>query len=733
MTQKNLSRRRFLKTAAVSGGGLVIGINLPGCSFNGSLPIDRADDGFIPNAFVQITADNRVTFYCPSDEMGQGIRTGLATIIGEELDIHPQSMNVVSAGSHKDYVNPEFGIQLTGGSNAIRVFWQPLRQTGANTRALILKAAAQDLGVTAEQLSTDNGYIIFADQRFPYGHFVATAATLELPLHTALKSADEFRYIGKQFARIDALAKSTGTAEFGIDADVPGMVYAVVVRAPVAGAKVLEVDSTDVKAMPGITAVVPISSGIAVVADAFWRANKAAKKLRITWDTVPLASVDNERVRADFEAALAINNDLEATQEGDVRNVFAVSSDAVEADYFTPFLAHAPLEPVNATLHIQGDQADLWTGVQSVQGAQGLVERVTGLPRANIRVHNLYLGGGFGRRGTLTHLVEVCEVAMAVNRPVQLLWSRENDLQNGLYRPASLMRLKATIEANGRVSAWHARRAGGNISGDTFGNMLPAMLPALPDSMLNGLADLAEYVFSNWAVDPSSVEGLHETYDFANKIVSHTTVDHGLPLTFWRSVGHSYTAFAVESMMDELAHKGGHDPIELRLANTHNKPRMQTLLREAKTLRENMTVPEGHYLGVAAHSSFFTDVVEIAEVSVEHQQIRVHRVTCIADVGTAVNPDIVKAQLEGAVMFGLTAALHGSIDLAQGQVQQSNFHDYPILRMDEAPAIDVVLINSGGDPTGIGEPGVPPIAPAVANAVFHATGQRLRELPLRLG
>lgn len=729
---KTLTRRHFLKTAAISGGGLVVGIQLPGCSFNGALPIDLASDGFVPNAFVQITPDSQVTFYCPSDEMGQGVRTGLATVLGEELDVHPQSMRVVSAGSHKDYANPEFGIQLTGGSNAVRVFWQPLRQTGADTRALILNAAAQDLGVSVAQLSTDNGEVLFADQRFPYGNFVATAATLETPIDTPLKPAEKFRYIGSQFARVDALAKSTGTADFGIDADVPGMVYAVVVRAPVAGAKAIDVDSSDAESMAGVLAVVPISSGIAVVADAYWRANKAAKALRIEWDSVPLGAVDNQRVRADLEAALANNDDMEATTAGDISTAFAAASGTIEADYFTPFLAHAPLEPVNATLHIQGDTADLWTGVQSVQAAQGLVERVTGLPRANIRVHNLYLGGGFGRRGTLTHLVEVSEVAMAVKRPVQLLWSRENDLQNGLYRPASLMRLKATADAQGRVNAWQARRAGGNITGDTFGNMLPAMFPSLPQSFLNGVAGFAEHVFSHWAVDPSSVEGLHETYDFANRVVSHATVDHGLPLTFWRSVGHSYTAFAVESMMDELAWEGGHDPFAIRLANTQNKPRMHAVLLAAKAQWESMTVPQGHHLGVAAHSSFFTDVVEIAEVSVNEQQIRVHKVTCIADVGTAVNPDIVKAQLEGAVMFGLTAALHGRIDLHQGQVQQSNFHDYPILRMDEAPAVDVVLVNSGGDPTGIGEPGVPPIAPAVANAVFRATGQRLRELPLRL-
>ena len=732
MSIRNVSRRRFLKLGATAGGGLIIGVNLPGCSFSGALPIEQESDGFIPHAFLQITPDNQVIFYCPSDEMGQGVRTGLATIIGEELDFHPQNMLVKAAGLHEDYANPEFGVQATGGSNAVRAFWGPLRQAGADTRALLLNAAAQDLGVSASELTTDNGYVIVGDDRFPYGDFVTTAAQLAMPIETPLKSNASFRYIGSEFSRVDALAKSTGTAEFGIDADIPGMVYAVVVRAPVAGARVLSVDKTAAEAMPGVVAIVPVSSGIAVVANAYWHAKNAAQVLEISWEEIPLGQVSSAQVRTDYEAALAEGDTVEASNQGELAAGFDAASSTLEADYFAPFLAHTPLEPVNATLHISDNSAELWTGVQSIQGAQGLVERLTGLPRSNIRVNNLYLGGGFGRRGTLTHIVEVTEIAMAIDKPVQLLWSREDDIRNGLYRPASLMRIKAGVTTDGIVSAWDVQRAGGNITSDTLTNMLPALLPSLPSSLLNGLSGFAEYLFSQWTVDPSSVEGLHETYDFENHRIAHATVDHGLPLTFWRSVGHSYTAFAVESMMDELADRAGIDPMSLRLANTQKKPRMQGVLQTAQAAMKSMTVPDGHHLGIAAHSSFATDVAEIAEVSIENGEIRVHKVTCVADVGTAINPDIVRAQLEGAVMFGLTATLYGRIDLDQGEVKQSNFHDYPILRMDRAPAVDVILVNSGGDPTGIGEPGVPPIAPAVANAVFKATGQRLRELPLKL-
>ena len=732
MSTQILSRRHFLKSSALVGGGVVVAVTLPGCSFDGELPIDAADTALVPNAFLQITPDNKIVFYCPADEMGQGIRTGLATVIGEELDCHPTNMTVEAAGSHEDYNNPEFGLQLTGGSSAVRVFYEPLRQVGADTRALILAAAARDLGIPAARLSTDNGHVIAGDKSYPYGDFVATAATLEMPTETPVKDASAFKYIGTHFARIDAEAKATGTANFGIDVDLPGMVYAVVLRSPVAGAKAVRFDDEAARRQPGVQTILPISSGIAVVADSYWQANQAAKKLTVEWEDVALTAVDSNRVRADLSAALDADDGVEAASEGDFEAGLAAAANTQSAEYFAPFLAHAPMEPVNATLRIEGDRADLWTGVQVVGAAQGLLERLTGLPRENIRVHNQYLGGGFGRRATLTHVVEVTEIAMATGKPVQVLWSREDDLRHGVYRPASLMRLEAGIDADGKVTAWQAQRAGGNVTPETLENALPALLPSMPEGLLGGLHGAVEFIFGNWAVDHPSVEGLHETYSMPTHTITHTTVDHGLPLTFWRSVGHSYSGFAVESMMDELAVSAGLDPVALRLKNLEDKPRMRRVVQRAGELMAAMEVPEGHHLGFASHSSFFTDVAEIAEVSVTDGKIRVHKVTCVVDCGTAVNPDTVRAQLEGGVMFALTATLYGEIDLDRGAVVQSNFHDYPILRMDEAPAIEIEIIDSGTAPTGIGEPGVPPLAPAVANAVFRATGQRLRELPLRL-
>jgi len=732
-----LSRRRFLKTSAQAGGGLIVAMHLPGCAFGGALPIDVADDGFVPNAFLQITQNNEIIFYCPSDEMGQGIRTGLATVIGEELDVHPASMTVMSAGSHEDYNNPEYAMQLTGGSNAVRAFYLPLRQIGADTRALILQAAAQDLGIPPSQLKTRNATVIAGDRHYPYGDFLVTASSLPLPENTALKNSRDFQFIGQEMTRVDAREKTTGEAIFGLDIDVPDQVAAVVVRPPVAGASVTSFDPAAALASSGVLQVVEISSGIAVVADSYWQANRAAQRLQVTWDNPALSAVSSDSMRADLAAALRDGNDAVTEDAGDIDSALAAGappSGAVihSAEYFAPLLAHAPMEPVNATLRLRNGEADLWTGVQAIGAAQGLIERITGYPRENIRVHNQYLGGGFGRRASLTHIIEVTEIALAVNKPVQLVWSREDDLKHGLYRPASLMQLSAAVDGTGRISGWRAKRAGGNLTPDYMRNSLPALMPNLPEFVLEGLTAATDYWLSRWSIDGSSVEGLHETYDLPTRQISHVTVDHGLPLTFWRSVGHSYTGFAVESMMDELAEAADIDPIEFRLKQLESKPRMYGVVAKAGELMNAMSVPEGHFLGFAAHSSFATDVAQIAEVSVTDNKIKVHRVTCVVNCGTAVNPDIIRAQLEGSVMFALTATLHGKIDLAEGAIVQSNFHDYPILRMDEAPEVDVFIMPSDEKPTGIGEPGVPPLAPAVANAVYRASGQRLRELPLRL-
>ncbi|MEJ6685412.1 MAG: molybdopterin-dependent oxidoreductase [SAR86 cluster bacterium] len=731
MSAINMSRRQFLKTTGILGGGLVIGFSMTGCS-SSELPITLVQQGFVPNAFLQITPDNGIRFYCPRDEMGQGVTTGLSTLIGEELDVHPKDMEILFAGVHSDYNNPDFGVQGTGGSSSLKAHYLQLRQVGANTRGLLVAAAAQDLGVAASAISTRDGHIVVAGKQYPYGQFVQTAASLEAPTEAPLKSNAEFRYIGQAFARVDAAAKSTGTAEFGIDIDIPNMHHAVVRRSPVAGAKLKSVDKSVALNMPGVTDVIEISSGVAVVAEKYWQAKTAAAKLSPVWDEVALSKVNSSDVRADYNQAMQQDEGVVDTDEGDVKAGLAAADHIVEAEYWAPFLAHAPLEPMNAVVRIENGEADVWSGTQGIVAAQGLVSRFSGIPVEKVRAHNTYLGGAFGRRGTLTHVIEATEVAVASNKPIHLLWSREDDIQNGVYRPASLMKIKAGAKNDGSITAWQAKRVGGNITPKTLQNMMPALFPGLNDGTIDFMVGLSRDVFAGWMVDHASVEGLYEDYDTDNKTVNHVTVEHDIPLTFWRSVGHSYTSFAKEGITDELAEKAGMDPVAFRLKNTQGNPRLNNVIRVAQQHMLAMQPAEGRFLGFAAHNSFATDVAEIAEVSVIGKTIRVHKVTCIVDCGIAVNPDIVRAQMEGAVMFGLTAALYGDLELVQGAFKQSNFHDYPILKMSEAPLVEVVIIDSGTAPTGVGEPGLPPIAPAVASAVYQATGQRLRSLPLKI-
>lgn len=722
------SRRNFLIGAGVVGGGLVVGFSMR--SGPGAPPLKELDGAYAPNAFLQIGPDDVMRFYCPRDEMGQGVTTGLATLIGEELDVDPARLVVELAGVHPDYANPGMGVQATGASNSIMGHYLPLRQVGADTRQTIVLAAATQLDVDAGEIETDDGHVLVGGERHPYGAFVETARTLPIPENTPLKPPSEFRYIGKEMPRIDSAEKAAGTAVFGIDVDVPDMHHAVVVRSPVSGGRVASFDAARAREMPGVVGVVPVATGVAVVAAKYWQAKKAAESVEVEWNLPALAQVSSRQIEDDYRDGLAEEGES-AESEGDLEAALARTR-TFEADYWAPYLAHAPMEPMNAVVRIGDGEAEVWTGTQALGLAQGLVARVTGLETEQVTAHNGYLGGGFGRRATMSHVVEAAQAALATGKPVQVLWSREDDIRSGFYRPASLMRIEAGIDADGIVAAWRAKRVGANIVPYALRGLLPGLFPGLSDGVIDWAADSAGGLFANWLVEGPSVEGLAGDYDFPNREVRHVTRDHGLPTTVWRSVGHSFTAFAKESMIDELAAAAGADPVELRLRNTTNNPRLHNVIRIAGEHMGQWRLPPGHALGIAAHGSFESFVAEVAEVSVSDGAIRVHNVLCVVDCGVAVNPDVVRAQMEGSVMYGLTAALHGNLELANGAIRESNFHDYPILRMNEAPAVEVVIVPSEEHPSGIGEPGVPPIAPAVANAVYAATGQRLRSLPLRV-
>lgn len=726
------SRRRFLKLTGITGGGLVMGVTLTACG-EGAPALEASARVYSPNAFLQITPSNNVRFYCPRDEMGQGVTTGLSTLIAEELDVRPDDIDVRFAGVHADYSNPEFGVQGTGGSTSIRVHYEQLRQVGANVRFVLMEAASQVLGVPKTELSTANGSIMHGGKSYRYGDFVDRAAEVNATEPAPLKNRAEFNYIGKEFARLDAKAKATGTAIYGIDVDIKGMHYAVVKRCPVAGGVVARFDADSISDLPGVTDVVQIDTGVAIVATRFWQAKNAAGALQVDWTMPDLVNVSTAQVKTEYKRALDDEKGDVDGEAGDLGAGFRAAKHVVESEYWTPYLAHTPLEPMNAVVHIQGDKAQVWSGTQGPGVAQGLVARYAGLEKANVTVHSTYMGGGFGRRGVLTHIAEATQIAVAAAKPIQLVWTREDDIQNGFYRPASLMRIKSAVDKAGKITAWRAKRVGGNVTPETIKNMLPGLLPTIvPTGMAHWVGDVSASIFDGWAVDHSSIEGLYEDYDCPNREVHHVTLDHGLPLTFWRSVGHSFTAFAKEIAIDELAEVAELHPVELRIQNTEHNPRLQNVIRLVGERAKEGDLPDGHKIGYAAHSSFMSYVAQAAQVSIENGKIRVHRVICAVDCGQVVNPGIVRGQMEGAIMFGLTAALHGEIELENGAVKQSNFHDYPILRMTEAPAVETILVDSAEPPSGVGEPGLPPIAPAVANAVYAVTGQRLRSLPLRL-
>lgn len=728
---KKQTRRTFLKLLGVTGAGLVIGVAV---TRDRSSPFPTNELAFEPDAFLQITPDNVVNFFLPHAEMGQGVYTGLTTLIAEELDISPEKIRVHHAKAHAAYGHPEYRMQITGGSTSIKVRFQPLRQAAANARALLLDAAAEQLAAPRSGLTTADGDVVWNGERFPYGGFATTAAFLKLTDDASLKEAAAFRYIGGNTPRLDARAKTTGEAEFGLDVEIPNMHRAVLVRCPVIGGAPKSVNANAARETDGVTDIVTIFNGVAVVATSYWQAKKAADKLDIEWDYPPLKGKSSAEIRSAMEAALEHEGGKKIHVEGSGAAALDDTKSIVEATYWAPYLAHAPMEPMNCTVQIEDGKCDVWVGTQVPELARGLAAFHAGIAKRHVTIHQKFLGGGFGRRGMADYVSEAVAIAKESGKPVQLIWSREDDTKNSFYRPASLTKYRAGLDSDGRIESLSVKRVGPNILPHIIDHMVDGILPAaVPDGIVAWLGDRPHSVFKSLAGDPFSVEGLFEDYDIANKEVRHVTQDPGLRASYWRSVGHSFSGFFKESFIDEVAAKAGNDPVDFRLA--HLSP--DSILRGAIELVADKgawaaeRVP-GVFTGFAAHTSFEAGVAQIAEVSIENGNIRVNKVTCAIDCGVVVNPDIVKANVESAIIYGLTAALHGKITLADGQVEQSNFHDYTVIRMADSPQIDVHIVPSSRDPVGVGEPGLPPVAAAVGNAVFAATGQRLRDLPLKL-
>jgi len=709
-------RRDFLKTSAAIGGGLCFAAYVPELAARTLENSSANDASFAPNAFVRIAPDGSVTIIVNHSEMGQGIYTSLPMLLNEELEAEWSKIRVEAAPVDAAYNHTVFGLQMTGGSTTTPSEWERFRKMGAMARLMLVDAAAQKWGVPASQCHVEKGTVIHgaSGRKASYGSLVAVASQLKPPAEIPLKDPKQFTLIGKPTRRLDTPSKINGTAQFGLDVNVPGMLFALVARPPVFGGKLGNFDASEALKIKGVRAVEQVPSGVAVIADRFWSAKLARDKLKISWDEGDNAKLSTPQMLADFSKQSASPGTV-ARKTGDAAAALAAAAKTITAEYDVPYLAHAMMEPLNCVVDLRTDSCEIWTGTQFETIDRANAAQVAGLPPEKVQIHTTLLGGGFGRRANPTSdfVVEAVHVAKIAKAPVKVVWTREDDLAGGWYRPMWHDRFVAGLDAAGNPTAWTHTIVGQSITQGTA---------------------FAAYTINKEGVDSTSVEGAADIlYGIPNLQVDLHSVKIGVPVQWWRSVGHSHTGFSVESFFDEVAHAGGKDPYVLRRKLLANQPRMSAVLNlVAEKAGWGKPLPSGRGRGIATHFSFDSYVAQVVEASVEKDgTVRAHRVVCAVDCGRVVNPDIVKAQIEGGIVFGLTAALKTEITLENGRVQQKNFHDYQMLRMFESPEIEVHIVPSEVSPTGVGEPSVPPVAPALANAIFAATGKRVRRLPIR--
>jgi isoquinoline 1-oxidoreductase beta subunit len=709
-TIETVNRRDFLRKSAAGSAGLVIGFYLPG-KYEALAGIPPKE-GIVINAWVQIAPDDSVTLQIDKSEMGQGISTALTMILAEELDLDWKKINTEFAPAAPQYFNPVFGMQGTGGSSSVRGSWEPLAKAGAAAREMLITTAAKRWGVAPEACHTENSAVMntASGKRLGYGALVEEAAKLPVPVNPKRKEAKDYKYIGKPTKRIDSSVKVNGKAEFGIDVRRPKMLHAVVARCPVFGGKVKSFDAGKAKAVSGVKNVMQISTGVAVVADNTWSAMEGRRALEITWDEGPNAKNSSDAIRKLYHEKLEQTGAI-ARKDGDAEAALATAAKKVEAIYEVPFLAHATMEPMNCTADVRADSCDVYAATQFQTVNQLTAAKIAGLKPEQVRIHTTYLGGGFGRRAEEDFLMEAVELSKALSVPVQVTWSREDDMQSDFYRPAVTVKLTAGLDGAGNVVGWKNRIVGPSIMSRFF-----------PGSVKNG-------------IDETSVEGIATLkYGVPNFFVDYVMTDPGVPVGFWRSVGNSHNGYISECFVDEMAKAAGKDPLEFRRALLVKEPRpLGALNLAAEKSGWSKPLPAGRYRGIAIVESFGSFVAEVAEISLDRKAgvVHVHKVVAAVDCGRYVNPETIRAQIEGGIIYGLTAALKGEITIANGRVEQSNFNDYDMIRINETPKVEVYIVESTDGPGGIGEPGTPPIAPAVCNAIFSATGKPVRRLPIK--
>jgi len=710
-TTTGINRRGFLKTSVAGATGLIIGFYLPG-RFEA---LAAAPASAVPaslNAWMLISPDDTVKIMIDKSEMGQGILTALCMMAAEELDCNWKTIRTEFAPAAKEYFNPAFGMQGTGGSSSVRSSWDPMRKAGAAARDMLLQAAAAKWNVDKSACRTENG-VIYHDaskRKLTYGSVAGAASMLPVPQDVPLKDPKQYRIVGKPTKRLDTPDKVNGRAEFGIDVRRPEMLYAVVARCPVFGGKVASFDATKAKAVPGVKNVVEISRGIAVVADNTWAAMQGRRALDVKWDEGPNANATSESISKLFADQMA-QPAAEARKEGDAASALSGAAQKIEAVYEAPYLAHATMEPINCTADVRADRVDVWAPTQFQTVAQGMAAKFAGVKPENAFIHTTYLGGGFGRKAGADFVIEAVETSKAIGGPVKVTWSREDDTQHDYYRPASYAKLSGGLGADGWPVAWTTRIACSSIMEAWF-----------PGSTKNNL-------------DPTSVEGVADLpYSIPNLLVDYVRTEPGIPVGFWRSVGASQNGFFSECFMDELAVAGKKDPYEFRRRLLDKAPRHAGVLElVAQKAGWDKPLPAGRYRGIAVLEAFQSYAAQVVEISVDRKArtVKVHRVVCAVDVGRVVNPANIVMQSESAIVYGLSSALYGEITIAAGRVKQTNFNTYPVLRIDAMPAIETYIVPSEKKPTGAGELAVPPVVPALCNAIFAATGKRIRRLPIR--
>jgi isoquinoline 1-oxidoreductase beta subunit len=695
-----LSRGSFIRLTSALGAGLALGVRVP---VSAAPEADEA--GFAPNAWVRVAPDESVTIYVAKAEMGQGVATGFCTLVSEELDASLENVKFVFAPVSKVYADPIFGDITTGGSTSMLSFFLPLRKAGATARAMLVQAAATGWGVPPAECTTASGVVTHpASQRHAtYGSLVTAAAALPIPADVALKDPSAFKLIGKpNVRRVDIPAKVNGTANFGIDVKVPGMVYASVEKSPVFGGSVASFDAGAAKKVRGVLDVVQITSGVAVVATNTWAAKQGRQALNVKWHDGPNAKLSSQEL---FDQARALVPRAKLVSAKG--NVASVTGRTLHATYQGPFLAHAAMEPLNATAYVRADGVDVWAPTQVASRCQSSAMRISGLPAEKCLVHTTLLGGGFGRKLDVDAVEDALEVSKALGKPVKVTYTREDDVQHDFYRPSSVNAVSGTL--------------------DDAGNLVSLVHTVVASSIARRWLP----VYYKDGIDPLALDGVGNTaYAVPNTEVRYADQDHGIPVGFMRAPAANFNTFATEGFMEELAHAAGKDPLAFRLALLKGDPRATAVLTTAASKADyGKKMPPGRAQGIALGLWGGSYSALVADVSIQDKNVKVHHVTAAVDCGTVVNPDIVQTQVSGAVLFGLAMARAGKITIKDGRVEQHNFYDYLVLRHDDAPRVDVTVVASSVKPTGIGELGVPAIAPAVASAVFKLTGKRIRTLP----